>query len=165
MKTLAALLLAMIAAVHYGADLAAFGYTNHDFARKGLYYVLRSFEGAAQYALIALLALELAIRRMESAFGWREIGPQSPARGDSAARSIPAVGLVVLVCGWGMVEHIEAGACRLAIGIENKAPAGIPLTGLCDAVTGLPMYALGLATVAFIAAVIAANSVGERKNG
>lgn len=155
----------MIAAVHYGSDLLAFMYEDHNTARKILYYVLRSFEGAAQYALIALLALELAMRQLDPAFGWREEGPQSPARGGNAAHAIPAVGLVVLVCGWGMVEHVQAGACRLAIGIDNKAPAGKPLTGLCDAVTGLPMYALGLAAVAFIAAVIAAHSLGSNKNG
>lgn len=163
MKTLAALLLAMIASVHYGSDLAAFGYANHDSARKIIYYVLRSFEGSAQYALIALLSLELAIRRVEAAFGWRESQDIDPAR--RKVHTIPAVGLVVLVCGWGMVEHIEAGACRLAIGIDNKAPAGKPLTGLCDAVTGLPMYALGLAAGAFIAAVIAAYSLGRDANG
>lgn len=159
MRALAAILLAMIAAVHYGADLAAFGYANHDFARKSLYYILRSFEGAAQYALIALLALELALRPPAPDLGWREKAKEPMRR---AAHTIPAVLLVILVCGWGMVEHVQAGACRLAIGIANKAPAGKPLTGLCDTVTGLPMYALGLAAVAFIAAVIAAYSLGDR---
>jgi hypothetical protein len=124
--------------------------------------VLRSFEGAAQYALIALLVLELALRHPEPVLGWRERAIEPVRR---KARAIPAVLLVILVCGWGMVEHVQAGACRLAIGIDNKAPAGKPLTGLCDDVTGLPMYALGLAAVAFIAAVIAAYSLGEKHHG
>jgi len=162
MKTFAALLLAMVAALHYGSDLLATAYADHDAARRALYYVLRSFEGAVQYALIALLSLELVMRQLETAFGWRENQDVDPAR--RKVHTIPAVGLVVLVCGWGMVEHIEAGACRLAIGIDKKAPAGKALTGLCDDVTGLPMYAFGLAAVAFIAAVIAAYPFGRHEN-
>ncbi len=141
MKTFAALILALVAAVHYGGDLLtmAIGYVDQDRASRAIYYVLTAFEGALQYALIALLALELAMRQPVPAFGWREIKAEEPVRREMHAT--PAVVLVVLACGWGMVEHIQAGACRLAIGIENRTPAGKPLTGLCDDVTGLPMFA------------------------
>lgn len=158
MRSLAALLLVLVAGVHYGPDLLANGYADHGAARRAIYYVMRSFEGAMQYALIALLVLELALRQPEPAFGWRERA-EEPAR-RNVALAIPAA-LVTLVCSWGIVEHLQAGACRLAIGIGNRLSAGQPLTGLCDDVLGWPMYALGLGAAAFIAAVIAAHSLGD----
>lgn len=162
MKTLAAVILALVAMAHYGGDLLSLGYPDPDRARKSIFYVLRSFEGATQYALIALLALEVASRQTVQAFGWRENRATEPSRRSNAVHAIPSVVLVVLACGWGLIEQVQAGACRLAIGLGAKPPAAAPLTGLCDDVTGLPMYALGLAAGAFIAAVIAAYSLGEK---
>lgn len=159
MKAFAALILLLVGAVHYGGDLLAMaiGYSDQDRASRAIYYVLRSFEGAAQYAVIAFLALLVAELRWQSApaFGWREEGQHRLQATSSAV-------LVILACGWGMFEQAQAGACRLAIGIENRSPAAKPLTGLCDDVTGVPMYMLGLAAGAFIAAVIAVKSLGER---
>lgn len=159
MKTVVALLLVLVAAVHYGADLLAQRYADPDAARRAIYYVLRSFEGAAQYALIALLALAILAmgRREETVSLWWGRGVD-PGRSKGSASAYVSTALVALVCFWGIVEHLQAGACRLAIGIENKLPSGSPFTGICDDLLGLPMYALCLGVVAFIAAVVAAYS-------
>lgn len=50
------------------------------------------------------------------------------------------------VCGWIAFEEGETAVCRLAQGIGNEPMAG-PWRGLCDAVTGLPVYAISLAAV------------------
>lgn len=159
MRTLAALLLALIAAVHYGADLLAQRYSDPEAARRAIYYVLRSFEGAIQYAFIALLALAVIAmgRRQESLSLWWGRA-EEPGRSKGSASAYVSATLVSLVCAWGIVEHLQAGVCRMAIGIENRPPAIASLTGLCDDLVGFPMYALSLGVVAFIAAVIAAYS-------
>jgi hypothetical protein len=145
MRVLPALLLLLIASVQYVPDLLEFSYPNPDAARKVLYYIARSFEGAIQYAVIALMVW------------WGR--PKEASRSKDAAPITTAL-LVVVVCAWGAIEHLQAGVCRLSIGIANKTPAGSALTGLCDHLTALPMYALGLGMVAFLAAVIAAQSLG-----
>lgn len=155
MKTLAALILALITAVHYGTDLAAISfYPDAEFShvRKILYYVARSIEGAAQYIVIAVLAIALwrakSLMRMKA---------KEPGRVKGAAVLSSATGLVAMVCCWGALEHLQAAVCRLSLGISNRVPSGPPLTGICDDLSGVPLYALGVGVVAFIAAVIAAH--------
>lgn len=163
MKGLAALLLVLLAAVHYGPDLLAQHYGDPDAARRALYYVARSFEGAVQYALIALLALAIMAQHQREevlSLWWGRA--KEPGRLKGSASAYVSITLVSLVCGWGVAEHLQSGACRLAYGIENRLPAVMPLAGLCDDLLGWPMYALGLGVVAFIAAVIAANSWESR---
>lgn len=157
MRSLAALLLLLIAGVHYGGDLLAMQYPDPSSAVRPIYYVARSFEGAVQYALIALLAAaHLAQQEQFVSLWWGRA--KEPGRLKGSASACVAAALVVLACSWGIVEHLQAGACRLVIGIENKQPPAQPLVGLCDDLIGLPMYALSLGVVAFIAAVIAAYS-------
>lgn len=163
MNTLAALLLCLIAAVHYGPELAAQAYTEPEATRRAIYYVARSFEGATQYALIALLALAVLDRRRKQealSLWWGRA--EEPGCSKGSASAYVSATLVSLVCIWGIVEHLQAGACRLAIGIENRLPAVPPMAGLCDVLTRWPLYALGLGVVAFIAAVIAAYSWESR---
>jgi hypothetical protein len=157
MKSLAALLLALIAVVHYGCDLLAGHYPDPDVARRGLYYTARSIEGAAQYAVITLLAIAL----------WRAKFPGMKAKEPgclkgAAVLMASATGLTVVVCCWGAVEHLQAAACRISIGISNRVPPVQQLAGICDDLAGVPLYALGLGVVAFIAAVIAAHPWGEK---
>jgi hypothetical protein len=52
----------------------------------------------------------------------------------------------LIVSCWGLVEEGETAVCGLAQGIGNEPVAG-PWRGLCDEVTGLPVYALSLAAV------------------
>lgn len=148
MTALAALLLLMVAATHYGPDLLAAGYPDELAARRALYYVARSFEGAAQYALLAWVC-----------WGWARA--TEPRRLKGPAPAIPSM-LVVWVCGVGCIEHLQAGACRLAIGITNRPPPVQPLAGLCGDLGGVPLYMLGLGASAFLAATIAAH-IGERQ--
>ena len=58
---------------------------------------------------------------------------------------------VSLVCAWGALESAQIAACRLALPMDRPPPK-IPLyTGLCDIVTGWPIYlmtALAVLTVA-----------------
>ena len=150
-RSLAALLLVLIAGVHYGGDLLALGYPDPDQARKAIYYVLRSLEGAIQYGVIAALAFLLWVNRAAE-----------PGRVKGAAFARSSVALVVLVCSWGAAEHLQAAACRLSLGIATKPPTGAALTGICDGLTGLPLYAAGVGVIAFLAAVIAAHSLGEK---
>ncbi len=151
MKTLAALLLALISAVHYGGDLASELYADPESVRRAIYYVLRSIEGAAQYAVIALLAVSL---RRAKFLGMKA---KEPGRLKGApVLMASATGLTVVVCCWGAVEHLQAAACRISIGISNRVPPVNQLTGICDDLAGAPLYALGAGVVAFIAAVIAA---------
>lgn len=147
MISLAAVLLAMLAVVHYGPDVLAYAYPDHDAARRAIYYIARSIEGAIQYAVIALLTW------------WGR--PKEASRSKDAAPTISPALLVVLPCCWGVIEHLQAGVCRLSIGIANRPPPGAALTGICDEISGLPLYALGLGAVAFLAAVIAAQSLGR----
>lgn len=152
MRTLAALLLALLAVVHYGGDLLAPLYPDPGVAQRGIYYVARSIEGAAQYIVIAVLAIALwrakSLMRMKA---------KEPGRVKGAAVLSSATGLVAMVCCWGALEHLQAAVCRLSLGISNRVPSGPPLTGICDDLSGVPLYALGVGVVAFIAAVIAAH--------
>lgn len=142
----------MVTMVHYGGDhLATLYGADAGVAQRGIYYVARSFEGAAQYVLIA--ALVLLLRAVLLGVKAKEL---SGVKGAAALLS-SATWLVVVVCCWGALEHLQAGACRLSLGVSNRVPTAPPLTGICDDLTGLPMYALGLGVVAFIAAVIAAH--------
>lgn len=153
MRTLAALLLALIAVVHYGGDHLATLYEDVAVAQRGIYYVARSFEGVTQYAVIGLLAI--ALRREKLLMRIKATEPGS-VKGAAVLFS-SATGLVAVVCCWGAIEHLQAGVCRLSLGVSNRVPSGPPLTGICDDLTGLPLYALGMGVVAFIAAVIAAH--------
>jgi hypothetical protein len=60
---------------------------------------------------------------------------------------------VALACGWGMLESAQTSICRMAIGIERTATAS-PYSGLCDVVTGLPVYALTMVAALIVASFI-----------
>jgi hypothetical protein len=54
------------------------------------------------------------------------------------------------VCLWGIWEEGQTAACRLAHGINNL-PTPERWQGLCDAITGWPIYMLTLSIVAALA--------------
>lgn len=140
MSWLAAVLLLVIAITHYGGEPLSLNYPAPDAAARAIYYISRSFEGATQYALILFLAIygRVRFKRPRDAL------------------------ILVMVCFWGFVEQMEAGICRLAKGIENTPRPG-SWRGLCDDLTGLPLYSIGLACGALLAAGIAID-LWERKN-
>lgn len=151
MKAIAALLLGLIAAVHYGADLVAFGYDDFDLARRSWYYVFRSAEGAVQYAVIAGVVIGRALPVHLDREGMR--------RWLRTAGAPCAV--LAFICGWGSAEHIQAGACRLLFDMGTQTPTTDPMAGVCDMVSGAPLYVLGLGIVSFLAASVAANIRGN----
>jgi len=152
MRTLAALCLLLVALPHYGTDWLAMGHEDQEGARRAIYYVMRSFEGAIQYVLIAGLSVRLATLPAKFSLGERASDPRRAMKGAAILSSL----IVAAVCCWGAVEHLQAGVCRLIVGIANGPPPVAMLSGLCDGLTGLPLYALGLAAAAFLAASIAA---------
>lgn len=58
---------------------------------------------------------------------------------------------IAAACCWGALENAQTAVCRAAIGIRGDAVAG-PYSGLCDVVSGAPVYCL----TAFAALVVAA---------
>lgn len=120
------LLLVMVAVTHYGYQPLADFYADTDKAARAIFYVLRGIEGCALYALVWWLA-------PKSGAGFR-------------------VGLAI-ACAWGMLESAQTSVCRIAAGIgQSVAPPAYH--GLCDVVTGLPIYGM-TALVALVVACFA----------
>ena len=114
MNSLSSLLLVLVLGTHYAPDVLADFYSDPPRAVRALFYVARGIEGAALFAIVWALA------------------PRKP---------LGAYIGVTLACCWGVIEEAQTAACRLSIGIENTASAS-RFSGLCDAATGLPIYAL-----------------------
>lgn len=127
---LGSLLLVLIVTTHYAPALLGSLYADPPAATRAWFYVLRGIEGCVLFAAV-----------------WaRE--PYYPAHIRYG---------VALACTWGMFEEAETAVCRLAVGIERKAE--VPLfAGLCDAVTGYPIYMLTLVGLMVVLAAI----VGQR---
>ncbi len=81
---LAILLLAMVCVTHYAPDHIAALYQDPQAATKAWFYVLRGFEGAMLFLLVAILS-----------GGW-------------IVRTVGAV------CAWGFVEEAQTAVCRLS---------------------------------------------------
>ena len=103
MKSLAAILLLVVALVHYGYDLIAIGYENATQAAKAWFYILRGAEGAVLFAVIAALAHQRWGRR-----SW----------------------VVALPCIWGMAEEAQTSICRLGKP-TTESPRNELFSGLC----------------------------------
>lgn len=112
MKGLASLLLVLVVGTHYGYDLAASFYANPDSAARSIFYIFRGVEGTVLYCIVWALA------------------PMRPVHLRLA---------VSVVCAWGAIESAQTSICRLAVGITNKPTTGL-YRGLCDVVTGWPIY-------------------------
>lgn len=125
-KGLATLLLVLVLGTHYAPELLADLYGDPAKAARALFYVARGIEGSVLFATV----WALAPRKPRGAF----------------------VG-ITLACCWGALEEAQTAVCRLSIGIANTATAG-RFSGLCDAATGLPIYALTM----FLALALAAFS-------
>ena len=134
--TLTAVLLLAVAVPHYAYEPLASAWPDPVRAARAWFYVLRGFSGAVLFATIAVLAGMLARR-------W--IWP------------------VVLVCVWGFMEEAETGICRLGLGIGSTAP-DVRWHGLCDALTGLPMYWMGVAALG-VFGVLIAMKLREKPDG
>lgn len=69
----------------------------------------------------------------------------------------PRSAAVGLACAWGMLESSQTAVCRAALGIGSSVEVAA-YRGLCDVVTGLPVYGL----TALAALVVA--SFAQEKN-
>ncbi len=116
---LAFTLFVTVLATHYGYPSLADLSGGGIAAERAWFYVLRGVEGIV--AFLAILALL----------------PRSPL-------TLAAQG----VCVWGAIEEGQTAVCRLAIGINNKQ-SNHEMQGLCDVVTGWPIYAISLLGLAW----------------
>lgn len=55
-----------------------------------------------------------------------------------------------LVCAWGALESFQIAACRLQFPMGAVPPSVKPYTGLCDVVTGWPIYMLTICVVLLV---------------
>lgn len=111
------ILFATVLATHYGYDPLASFWPDPAQAAQAWFYILRGVAGVVVF--MAVIALL----------------PQSKE-----------AHLALAVSCWGIVEEGETTVCGLAQGIGNVPIAG-PWRGLCDELTGMPVYALSLAAV------------------
>jgi hypothetical protein len=115
---LPSVLLAAVVVANYAYDPIASFYPNPQAAARAWYYVLHALESLTLYFVILSLV-----------------------RGQAKVVRYAVSG----VCAWGALESFQAATCRLSFPMGSPAPAVSQFTGLCDLVTGLPVY---MATVA-----------------
>lgn len=102
---------------HHIGDLLARFFDDTIVARKALFYCAAGVVGSVLYAII-----------------WK-LTPWKPAEIRVA---------VALVCSWGMLEESETTICRVSLGLGHPPPA-LPMgTGLCDALTNIPITTMQL---------------------
>jgi hypothetical protein len=130
MHGLAFLLFVLVIGTHYTYDLIAAYYTDPAYAAKALFYILRGFEGAILYLVVWSLSLIV----------WARTNMRS-----TGAFCVPVSG----ACAWGALEEFQTAACRISIGVEVH-PITYPFKGLCDQVTGVPVYMVTLLVVVLV---------------
>ena len=133
MRGLPTLLLVMIVGTHYTYDIIAMYYTDPHAAARAVFYVLRGIEGSILFLIVWALT------------PFRPLYLRLP---------------ISILCAWGALEEAQTAVCRLSVGIENNINTG-QYHGLCDVVTGLPIY---MATLLIVLLVFVWQFTGE-KNG
>lgn len=121
---LASLLLVLVIVTHYSYDLIASFYLDMLSSAKAWHSVLRAIEAAVMYFVV-----------------WSLI-PAEPVRVRYAAS---------LACAWGAFESVQIAACRLVYPMDHPPPDTGPFAGLCDKVTGWPIYMLTVSVVLLFA--------------
>ncbi len=127
MRLVVALFLCIVG-THYLGDILASGYENKLAASKSIFYVLRGFEGAFLFFVIAWLTKFAPIRR-----AYRQ--------------------MAIAVCAWGAFEECSTAVCRLALPLDVRATANI-YSGIC----GQSSYTVGLIVASCFAAMMAWRS-------
>lgn len=121
---LASLLLLIVAITHIGPDNIGSFYDNPVRAASAWHSVLRAFpESTLLYLLVWLLT------------PWKPV---------SVRYAVSAV------CAWGGVESFQIAACRLQYPMNQPPPKTELYTGLCDVVTGWPVYMLTIGAVLLV---------------
>ena len=120
---LPSLLLIVVVLAHASYDVIGSFYPDPVSAGKAWAYVLRGFEATMLYLIIWLL------------LPWEPISTR-------IAGSV--------VCAWGALESFQISACRLQFPMGQPPPIVKPFTGLCDTVTGAPIYMITITVVLLI---------------
>jgi hypothetical protein len=118
-RGLASLLLVMVVVTHYAYEPLAGFYASQRHAAQAIFYALRGVEGALLYCIV-----------------W-SLTPFRPLQARLA---------VSVVCAWGALEEAQTAVCMAAKGFGGKASTPA-YAGLCDAVTGWPIYMITLLVV------------------
>jgi uncharacterized membrane protein (DUF485 family) len=122
--SLPSLLLVLVVITHYSYALIAGFYPDMLASAKAWASVLRAIEATLLYFVV-----------------WALVPPKP-----SIVRRAASV-----ACAWGILESVEIGACRLAFPMDRPPPDTGPFQGLCDKVTGWPVYMTTIMVVLFIA--------------
>ena len=120
---LPSLLLIVVVLAHASYDVIGSFYPDPVAAGKAWAYVLRGFEATMLYLIVWLL------------LPWEPISTR-------IAGSV--------VCAWGALESFQISACRLQFPMGQPPPSMKPFTGLCDTVTGAPIYMVTITIVLLI---------------
>lgn len=118
---LPSLLLVLVVITHYGYDLVA---SDSLASAKAWASVLRAIEALALYLIVMSLM------------------PAKPWIVRKAA---------ACACAWGAFESAQIAVCRLAFPMDRPPPEVSSYSGLCDKVTGLPIYLLTVSIVLLVA--------------
>lgn len=126
---LASLLLLIVTVTHMGYDpIAGFYPENQARAASAWHSVLRAFpESTLLYLLVWLLT------------------PWQPVAARLAASA---------VCAWGALESFQIAACRLQYPMNQPPPRTELYTGLCDVVTGWPIYLLTVSMLMLVSVLL-----------
>lgn len=117
---LAALLLAIVAACHYGYDILAQAYADPGRAARAWFYILRGMEGAVLYVLVGLLAGHRLVW-LVCLWGAFEEGESAVCRLAAGVVNRPAYEPFEGICGNGWYMAGVVMAAWLAVLIhENK---------------------------------------------
>lgn len=121
---LPSLLLVIVAITHTAYDLLGGFYAHPLRAAAAWHHVLRAFPEATLLYLIVW-----------SLIPWRPIGVRIAGS---------------LVCAWGALESFQIAACRVVYPMDQPPPKTPLYSGLCDVVTGWPIYMLTLGVVLLV---------------
>lgn len=132
-RGLASLLLVLVVVTHYAYEPLAGFYANQRQAAQAIFYALRGVEGAVLYLVVWSL---------------------TPFRPLSVRLAVSTV------CAWGALEEAQTAVCMAAKGFGAGKVATAPYAGLCDAVTGWPIY---MGTLLLVLLLFALQYTNDKK--
>jgi len=121
---LPSLLLVIVAITHTSYDLIGSFYENPVRAATAWHHVLRAFPEATLLYLIVW-----------SLIPWKPIGVRVAGS---------------LICAGGALESFQIAACRVVYPMDQPPPKTALYTGLCDVVSGWPIYMLTVVVVLLV---------------
>lgn len=119
MKPLAVALLLLVAVTHFGYELIADHYHDHEVAAKAWFYLFRGIEGAALFLAVAALSKSAAVIAV-CAFGAFEESMTAACRASKPIAGLPGYTPFEGLCGagWYYVGLIALGIVALALAYD-----------------------------------------------